>query len=145
MSKKDIFEFNKENGNADEDDVEDFCFRSAYAFQLLHNGYGFDLDEYIVATDVLQGQKVGWALGAMLYELNTMPWTYLPSGRHHLDEVDDFNQSHPAFFVVLLSLFGLIAVSMIAMFRARDRRNKKYHCHSVGDGETMPLKSTLQQ
>lgn len=57
-------------------DLDTYCFRSVYAFQLLHNGYGFQLDDTIRATNVINGHKVGWALGAMLYEINAMPWTY---------------------------------------------------------------------
>lgn len=62
----------------DGEDIAEYCFRSAYVFQILHNGYGFELDDYVTSTGVVSGQKVGWALGAMLYEINTLPWHYNP-------------------------------------------------------------------
>jgi len=48
-----------------------FCFRSNFVYQLLRNGWEFG-DEYVMtAADVINGQKMGWALGCMLYEINT--------------------------------------------------------------------------
>jgi len=61
------------------EDIATYCFRSAYAFQILHNGYGFELDDYVTSTEIVNGQKVGWAVGAMLYEINTLPWQYRPN------------------------------------------------------------------
>jgi Golgi nucleoside diphosphatase len=137
MSKKEIFDFNKAHAKADDDEVEDYCFRASYAFQLLHNGYGFQLDEYITATNVLNGQKVGWALGAMLYELNTSPWEYI--GSRHSDRLDapSAGNFHPI-LLVLLMLAG-IGISMVAMFSARSRRNRSYY-QPIKE-ETIALKS----
>ena len=65
----------------DEAELPTYCFRSAYVFELLHEGYRFQLNDTIRVSKVLNGQKVGWALGAMLYEINTLPWSYeLASG-----------------------------------------------------------------
>jgi Golgi nucleoside diphosphatase len=86
MNKKELFEFNRENAKVDDSEVEDFCFRSSYAFNVLRHGYGFEMDEHITATEVINGQKVGWALGAMLYEINTFPWSY---ERDRDDELSD--------------------------------------------------------
>lgn len=72
LSHQELLMFN--DGRIDESEVIDYCFHSAFAFQVLHNGYGFGLDDYITATNVVNGQKVGWALGAMMYEINTFPW-----------------------------------------------------------------------
>jgi Golgi nucleoside diphosphatase len=55
-----------------------YCFRSVFAFEMLHTGYGFPLDFSVVAGDVVNGQKLGWALGSTLYEINTMPWEFGP-------------------------------------------------------------------
>jgi GDA1/CD39 (nucleoside phosphatase) family len=64
--------YNKDIANPVEDDeLAQFCFRSVFAYQILHNGYGFSDDFEIMAVDVLNGQKLGWALGSMLYEINT--------------------------------------------------------------------------
>ena len=74
MSEKEYHAFY--DGSVDDDEVEDYCFRSAYVFNLLRYGYGFKMEDNITSVDTIGGQKVGWALGAMLYEINTMPWTY---------------------------------------------------------------------
>jgi Golgi nucleoside diphosphatase len=125
MSKDEIFAFNQQNGKADVDQVEDFCFRSAYAFNMLRNGYGFDMDEYITATNVLNGQKVGWALGAMLYEINTFPWEYVDS-KQTTDSISQGSHSplYSAFFGVIL--FG-IAVSLASTFFFRRKRNRSLY------------------
>jgi hypothetical protein len=47
------------------------CFRSVFVYQLLLNGWEFGDDYKITASDVIHGQKLGWALGCMLYEINT--------------------------------------------------------------------------
>lgn len=142
MSKEEIFEFNKPHNKAhakaDKDDVEDYCFRASYAFQLLHNGYGFELDEYITATNVLNGQKIGWALGAMLYELNTFPWDYIGSKHSDRLNVPSAGGNFSPIVVLLLMLAG-IGVSMVAMFSARSRRNRSYY-QPIKE-ETIALKS----
>jgi len=58
----------------------DFCFLACYSFELLHNGYGFKLDDHITVANVINGQKVGWALGSALYEINALPWEYDDGG-----------------------------------------------------------------
>lgn len=52
------------------------CFRGVYAYELLRSGYGFAPTQRVRAVRVVAGQHVGWALGAMLYEINTLPWHY---------------------------------------------------------------------
>jgi Golgi nucleoside diphosphatase len=81
-----------------------YCFRSVFAFEMLHTGYGFPLDFSIVAGDVVNGQKLGWALGSTLYEINTMPWEFGPNmkikefephhHRHHHHQTNDKKHSH---------------------------------------------------
>jgi len=76
MSGEGLNKFN--NGRLDSDDLLKMCFNSVFAFQLLHFGFGFQMNDNITAADVVNGHKVGWALGSMLYEINTLPWEYLP-------------------------------------------------------------------
>jgi hypothetical protein len=52
-------------------ELAQYCFRSVFAFQMLCNEYRFSDDFVITAVDVLRGQKLGWALGSILYEINT--------------------------------------------------------------------------
>jgi len=60
------------------DDVElpRMCFLSSYVYSLLHHGYGFHKSNSIMAVHAVDGNKVTWALGSMLYEINTLPWQY---------------------------------------------------------------------
>lgn len=54
--------------------LPDFCFLVTYAYALLTTGYGFNSNATLTVLDQVHGYKVGWALGAILYEINTMPW-----------------------------------------------------------------------
>lgn len=51
-----------------------FCFLSAYTHVLLEDGFGFSSDQNLTVIDKVNGNKVGWALGAILYEINSLPW-----------------------------------------------------------------------
>lgn len=64
LSKADILDFNSDRVEAA--DVEQYCFQSVYALELL-KGYGFKEDDYITSAKIINGHKVGWAIGAMLY------------------------------------------------------------------------------
>jgi len=78
------------------------------------------MEDNITATDVVMGQKVGWALGSMLYEINTLPWTYIPS-----DEVKDYNaiihrDEDLYHFIGVLALVCVLGFySIIKSFRRR--------------------------
>ena len=83
---------------------------------------------------IVAGQKVGWALGAMMYEINTLPWKY----------VSDTNQADIAakplvenrytgttfFFGVLVSGLAL-AIFSIFRFRRYTRRDEYESIKSV--------------
>jgi hypothetical protein len=50
--------------------LPNYCFTAAYVVTLLTDGYGFPPDtDRIRAPLRVQGAQVGWALGALLYEL----------------------------------------------------------------------------
>lgn len=61
------------NGGAVDDyqTLAQMCFRSLFVYQLLSNGWGFGDNYVVTVADVINGQKMGWALGCMLYEINT--------------------------------------------------------------------------
>lgn len=120
MSRAELLVYNKETGQADADEVDDICFRSAYVFNVLQNGYGFQLDEYITAKNVVGGQKVGWALGAMLYEINTFPFTVAA------DNFVEYRSAHQSFasHFILVALFGIIT-SVAFVFFLKKRRNRQ--------------------
>lgn len=125
MSKEELIAF--ANGSVDSDEVEDYCFRSAYVFQLLRNGYGFQMQDNITSVEVIDGHKVGWALGAMLYEINTMPWTY----ESHEHEIAVFEHQAVAedrtlVLFAILALLGLGA-SVVLFFKLRQAvKRQKY-------------------
>lgn len=54
----------------------EMCFRASFVASFLVDGAGFPRDYKVTAMDVINGQKVGWALGSMLYEINTLPWEF---------------------------------------------------------------------
>jgi hypothetical protein len=113
MSRDELVDFNQGKGGVLDEELDSYCFRSVYVFQLLHNGYGFQLNDTIRAAKVINGHKVGWALGAMLYEINAMPWSYKTS---HPFSVELSNNdgilpwSPPVLFLgsMALSIFALL-------------------------------------
>lgn len=105
-------------------DVETYCFRSTYALQLLKKGYGFHDNNIIRVSKVINGQKVGWALGAMLYEINTLPWQYTKP-------TADFLWDRAA--MVILAFCSLVAV--VGVLMGRERRLRRLY-EPVKDIET---------
>lgn len=77
LNENELLSFNA--GRLEKEDALQMCFKSMFVYQLLHNGYGFKLDQRITAANVVNGHKIGWALGSMLYEINSLPWTYIPN------------------------------------------------------------------
>jgi Golgi nucleoside diphosphatase len=112
----------------DEDDVvSDYCFRAAYVYQMLSAGYGFSPGDTIRAVKVVHGQKVGWALGAMLYEINTLPWQYQSNSD---PVVVDWSHQY-----VALVLVGLVVALVLVLVR---RRRTVPH-EAMNHDETRPL------
>lgn len=117
MSHDELVDF---NGGKDSDDLDSFCFQSAYVFQLLHNGFGFQMTDSIRAVGVLNGHKVGWALGAMLYEINTLPWSYSRPDNYLEAQAKSLQIQWDTLFIVA-TLFALFA-ALFSMFLFRRRR-----------------------
>jgi len=116
LSRKELVIFN--NGTIDDADLNDFCFHSAYSLELLHSGYGFDMDNYINAYDSLNGLHLGWALGAMLYEINTLPWKYV-NGHHDTFLGSEDSQRAMLFFV--LAIMAAIVCFVVSLCRMNNR------------------------
>lgn len=57
-------------------DLVQCCFQATLAAAMLIEGVKFPLNKTVTAIDVINGQKLGWALGSMLYEINTLPWKF---------------------------------------------------------------------
>lgn len=121
--------------------VDSYCFRSAYVFQLLHHGFGFHLNDTIRATNVVNGHKVGWALGAMLYEINVLPWSYHSEqtvAKPLVAPVAVSASSHLR-LVMLWTIVGSLMATIFGVFALRQRRNTKYATYEiVKDATTEP-------
>lgn len=148
MSRSELVKYNKGlKKPVDDDDLDSFCFRSVYAFQLLHNGYGFQMNNTIRATKVIDGHKVGWALGAMLYEINALPWTYKTDSPFAVaigsgDPALGKGGRSEILFLAAVAL-GLLALLMLLLGRGR-RRDKKLHEYEViQDATTKDERSPL--
>jgi len=101
----------------DEDTLAQMCFRSVYVYQMLRNGWGFEDDYEITAVDVINGQKLGWALGCMLYEINTLPWDFHP----------ELLMRGPSWWLIILYIsLGTLAGSAVG-FTIAMRMNKKFN------------------
>jgi hypothetical protein len=79
MSYQDVIQYYDLRGLVDADSkLEEmlpyFCFLSSYAYVLLVDGYGFKENSTLTVLDQVNGNKVGWPLGAILYEINSLPW-----------------------------------------------------------------------
>jgi len=107
---------------ADIETVEDLCFRSSYAYNLLTSGYGFTNDDYITATDVVGGLKVGWSLGAMLYEINTLPWKIDDSNPHFFVATSGKSHMYGVSVTMLAIVMIMVGLSIIATRRGRNER-----------------------
>lgn len=86
---------------------------------MLRNGWEFGDDYELTAVDVINGQKMGWALGCMLYEINTLPWDFHP----------ELLYRGPSWwlislYIVLGSIAGVI-VGFVAAMRFNKKFNKK--------------------
>ena len=82
LSWEDLKDYNNKLQSPIDDDLvlAQFCFRSVFVYQLLRNGWRFGDDYEMTAVDVINGQKMGWALGCMLYEINTRKLAARKSG-----------------------------------------------------------------
>ena len=96
------------NQRLNQDETIVMCFRAVYVYSLLRDGYGFHPNESITAANVIDGQRVGWALGSMLYEINSLPWKYIPSGRNHGPSSDYTNEFRIFIEMMMVGIiFGL--------------------------------------
>ncbi len=57
-------------------DLLQCCFQATLAAAMMIEGVRFPLNKTVTAIDVINGQKLGWPLGSMLYEINTLPWKF---------------------------------------------------------------------
>lgn len=118
---KDELEIFNDNRMIEEDALK-MCFRSTFALEMLR-GFGFAMNDQITATSVINGHKIGWALGSILYEINTLPWTYVPKKWH--EEVITEPMGIAAFIGIMISSI-LVGVFSIFAIRSNHHRKKGY-------------------
>lgn len=137
LSRDELIEFNKQGSNVEDDELHSYCFRSAYAFQLLYNGYGFRMTDTIRAARVINGHKVGWALGAMLYEINTMPWKYDESkASFRVEGNAGSSMEIHSFFLVTVAAMAAMTVGLVFF---RHLRRHRHGYKKVYDSEYEPF------
>ena len=91
-----------------------------------------------MATDVIGDLKVGWSLGAMLYEINTLPWKMDNSNPDFFVTTGKENPN-PISVVASTMLFVVIALVGLATLATRRRRNEKKHFQPLNaDAENYP-------
>jgi hypothetical protein len=120
LSRKELEKFN--DGRIEDDALNDYCFKSLFVFQVLTTGYGFKPTDNITAAEVIGGQKVDWAVGAMLYEINTFPWRYAPPViRVHEVEESALKGIVPA--TIAAAVVGAIVALTLLLRRRIDSRH----------------------
>eukprot|EP01031_Cornospumella_fuschlensis_P027429 gene27429-33131_t len=112
--------YNSNNLNADNDKMTDIipytCFIAAYISVLLQDGYGFWKNDTVTVIDTINGHKVGWALGAILYEINELPWVLRLSTM----------ESHAFSFLILASVAGFFLGILASVVVYREILRDKY-------------------
>lgn len=91
---------------------------------MLRNGYGFEMEDNITATDVVNGQKVGWALGSMLYEINTLPWTYIPRGE--VNAYNEYMHRNDLVFYLIGTVMLICVTGFCFIYKSFNHRHHKY-------------------
>jgi Golgi nucleoside diphosphatase len=152
---KQMLEYNAKNTNVTltEEDLATYCFRAAYVHEMLAYGYGFQPNDRITATNVVNGQKVDWALGSILYEINTLPWDYIEvHGAHHIADHMESNmfQNWGSDFtrylagVLVVSILALLQIMRVYRRQSRSgssRRKDGYETlHDTDEIETLTLR-----
>ena len=108
----------------DENTLKAMCFRSAFVASFLIDGVGFPESYHITALDVVNGQKLGWALGSMLYEINALPWEIEKKYLHQLFTVEMMgNGAIVGKSLVIIELFAVISIGCILVVAFAGRRN----------------------
>mmetsp|Transcript_30107 Transcript_30107/g.39646 ORF Transcript_30107/g.39646 Transcript_30107/m.39646 type:complete len:555 (-) Transcript_30107:173-1837(-) len=92
---------------------QQYCFLASYALTLLHEGYGFGMERSITCQETMNNEHVGWVLGAMIYEINSLPWIYTGEQRWI---------QYALLFTILAGILTLFLFnSLLAIFSAGTR------------------------
>lgn len=113
-----LTEYNQKlmNPVADPDVLKAMCFRTTFVTAFLIDGVGFPETYHVTALDVVNGQKLGWALGSMLYEINALPWEIEKKYLHQLfplDVMGDRFGDHDS--LLLAPIFVILFLGIVLM------------------------------
>jgi Golgi nucleoside diphosphatase len=132
LSLNELFEHNQKLMNPidDPDILKAMCFRATFVTALLIDGVGFPETYHVTALDVVNGQKLGWALGSMLYEINALPWEIEKRYLHQLFSLDvmgDQFWEHDSLLLapVYAILFVGIALVVVMVIRRSSNWSKQ--------------------
>lgn len=116
-----------------DDDLIQYCFRATFVAELFR-GWGFPGDYHITSVDQVNGLKLGWALGSMLYEINTLPWAF--ESKHTLKKIapkllgsampeDDFEPHEWVLVILVVGMVLSASVWAATKIRRRSYRNTR--------------------
>jgi len=100
------------------------CFRASYTFEILHHGYGFELDDTVTVIQEYEGKEVGWALGSVLYEINTLPWKFVDEAESTRSLAENRGPV-PFEWVSKFTLSGLVMMVLVAFVGFKRRKYVK--------------------
>jgi hypothetical protein len=107
----------------------DYCFSAAYSYALMHTGYGLPVQNTpIKVVNDINGNDLGWAYGAMLYEINRLGWSYSPPSNDY---------STTILIVLFTSIAGLLFTSIalaVSLFKLK-REQEQRGIGSSGDND----------
>jgi len=100
-----------------------FCFLSSYTLVLLKDGYGFVNNSTLTVVDEVNGNKAGWALGAIMHEINNLPW-----------ELEMPSEREPWGKLFLAASIGLVVGVIVAFSISKELMSIEPHVHNGMSG-----------
>lgn len=80
------------------------------------DGYGFKRNQTLTVLDEVKGNKVTWALGAILYEINALPWG-----------LQNSDGDLPWGIILFFACAGLIVGAMASFLIAKELFSDQHH------------------
>lgn len=89
--------------------LQGYCFLSALTVALLVDGYGFPSNDTRILTVATPDSPYGWALGSMLFDANSEPWSVDPTPTPSVDSID-----YRSAFFGSISVAAILAAALVA-------------------------------
>lgn len=118
------------------DYLDTFCFSANYITALLEIGYGMErVNTPLKVVSEINGSSVSYAFGAMLYEVNQLPWTYEEKNRMASSEV--------ACWIILGTITSVLSgLCIFLLIMLRRERAQKYGSSNSNYSERLLLNRT---